>query len=291
MGRRALGTAVFSERNADSDGEFEGGMFKAKKRREMFITHLKFLRKSIGLTLEGLSEITGISISYLSRLESGSRRLNTDLISRLSKAFGCDPAELLQDYADSPNGMAVPSSNYVPVSSRYLSKGALGGVRSKSMLETRADMPVYEISCLQRGGLSIQPVSGEFRFRPVEFVNHSDAIVVRTDGYLYPQFNKTSLIYAMPNYNLLPEAMVLVVLSDDSIIFRKVWSITPNTIQLCAFDKIDLLKSGKCDSSPVKYGLEDSPFGCSDDKVLIEVNRSSIKEVYAIAGHMDTSLV
>ena len=69
----------------------------SKRKSQSPMTHLKYLRKRSGYTLETLSEITSISISYLSRLESGSRRLNTDLIKRLSHAFGCTPSELLQE--------------------------------------------------------------------------------------------------------------------------------------------------------------------------------------------------
>ena len=66
-----------------------------RKKKDAPMTHLKFLRKKNGYTLETLSQVTNVSISYLSRLESGSRRLNTDLIRRLAHAFRCSPAESL----------------------------------------------------------------------------------------------------------------------------------------------------------------------------------------------------
>ena len=68
-----------------------------RKKKDAPMTHLKYLRKRSGYTLESLADVTNISISYLSRLESGARRLNTDLIRRLSHAFSCDPAELLNE--------------------------------------------------------------------------------------------------------------------------------------------------------------------------------------------------
>ena len=56
---------------------------------------LRELRLQRGLTLEELSELSKLSPSYLSRLESGSRRLNVDTIERLSTALACEPSELL----------------------------------------------------------------------------------------------------------------------------------------------------------------------------------------------------
>ena len=53
-------------------------------------------RKAKKLTLEGLSERTGISTTYLSRLESGKRRLNNETASQIAAALGCEVFELFQ---------------------------------------------------------------------------------------------------------------------------------------------------------------------------------------------------
>ena len=47
---------------------------------------LRTLRRDRGLTLEGLSEATGVSVSALSRLESGKRRPTLDLLLPLARA-------------------------------------------------------------------------------------------------------------------------------------------------------------------------------------------------------------
>ena len=57
---------------------------------EQLITYigprLRTLRRDRGLTLEALSEATGVSVSALSRLESGKRRPTLDLLLPLARA-------------------------------------------------------------------------------------------------------------------------------------------------------------------------------------------------------------
>lgn len=68
---------------------------RGRKGRRKISHPLRDIRLSRDMTLEELAEISGLSPSYLSRLESGSRRLNVDTISRLSDALKCDPGDLL----------------------------------------------------------------------------------------------------------------------------------------------------------------------------------------------------
>ncbi|MFJ6570057.1 helix-turn-helix domain-containing protein [Streptomyces sp. NPDC091292] len=56
---------------------------------------LRALRKQRDITLTDLSGATGISVSTLSRLESGSRRPNLDLLLPLAKAYGVTLDELV----------------------------------------------------------------------------------------------------------------------------------------------------------------------------------------------------
>ncbi len=57
---------------------------------------LRDVRLSRGMTLEELADISQLSPSYLSRLESGSRRLNSDTINRLAQSLQCRPNDLLE---------------------------------------------------------------------------------------------------------------------------------------------------------------------------------------------------
>lgn len=83
-----------------------GGLAKAKggikfsdkiaQRKDSLL--LKDLRKKRGFTLAELAELTGISPSYISRLEAGGRRMNSDLLMKFSSALGCSEYELVKSH-------------------------------------------------------------------------------------------------------------------------------------------------------------------------------------------------
>jgi transcriptional regulator with XRE-family HTH domain len=58
---------------------------------------LRELRKGRGLSLEALEERTGVSVSTLSRLETGGMKMTAEYLSILSRAIDCHPAELIAD--------------------------------------------------------------------------------------------------------------------------------------------------------------------------------------------------
>lgn len=55
------------------------------------------LRKAKDFTLEQLAELTGISTSYLSRIESGSRGLSLENAILISRALGVEPEEITDE--------------------------------------------------------------------------------------------------------------------------------------------------------------------------------------------------
>ena len=57
--------------------------------------HLRELRKERGMTLEQLSDATGISVSSLSRIENTQLGLNVDKVELLARALGVSPALLV----------------------------------------------------------------------------------------------------------------------------------------------------------------------------------------------------
>jgi len=60
------------------------------------LNNLKNLRKEKKLTLEKLAELSQLSPSYLSRLEMGTRRFNTDILQKLSTILHCHPSDLIE---------------------------------------------------------------------------------------------------------------------------------------------------------------------------------------------------
>lgn len=52
---------------------------------------IREVRKARGLTLKDLSERTGRSVAYLSRIERGDTRISVDLLTDIGEALGVDP--------------------------------------------------------------------------------------------------------------------------------------------------------------------------------------------------------
>jgi transcriptional regulator with XRE-family HTH domain len=232
-----------------------------RKRKDAPMTHLKYLRKRNGYTLETLSEITSISISYLSRLESGSRRLNTDLIRRLSHAFGCEPAELLQE-------ISHESQIVTPVE--------FSRKRRSDMISRESGMPLYCVApdAADPSKLTIKICSSsEWRQRPTELGTKNEVFAIKADGYFKPHFSASSTLYLEPSTNLVPESTV-VILNCGEIMIKKIWSITPTTLQLCDIADIESLKGGKAPK----------------DK-LMEIERNSPDATYKVVGYSDFDLV
>ena len=235
------------------------------------MTHLKYLRKKNGYTLESLSKVTSISISYLSRLESGSRRLNTDLIRRLSHAFGCDPSELLQDNERHDVKKAISSMHLRSRSNGLLKPFPFAS--QKTFEGPMKDVPVY---CLSKEStddgdkvMLLRTAPVEWRYRPVELVG-KDAFAIKSGSYFKPYFSSTAIIYLAGNKNLAPENTVIITPENDNIMLKKVWSVTPTSLQVCNFDEIEGLKNGTISTSH-----------------LLTINNNQIKEIYKVIGFCD----
>lgn len=58
--------------------------------------NLKKLRTMKSYTLQILSGLSGLSTSYISRLEAGARRMNAQTLNRLARSLGCSPASFFE---------------------------------------------------------------------------------------------------------------------------------------------------------------------------------------------------
>ncbi|MDR1236431.1 MAG: helix-turn-helix transcriptional regulator [Holosporaceae bacterium] len=260
MARQSLSPMKEIDFNEIDSPEISATERVGRKRKDAPMTHLKYLRKRNGYTLEALSEITSISISYLSRLESGSRRLNTDLIRRLSHAFRCDPAELLQE---------------VSHESRIVSPVEFNRNRRMEIISRENSMPLYCIAQDPEDSskLAIKICNpAEWRQRPAELISKGELLAVKAGDYFASHFSPSSTLYLEPSNNLIPETIV-VILNKGSVLIKKIWSVTPTSLQLCNIADIDLLKEGKL----------------SADK-LTEIERNNIDTLYKVVGYSDFSL-
>lgn len=71
---------------------------------------IRKLRKDQDITLEALADLTGISTSYLSRIESGARGLSLENVMRIARALGREPEEISDDFdpADLEQARSLP---------------------------------------------------------------------------------------------------------------------------------------------------------------------------------------
>lgn len=67
------------------------------------------LKTKAGWTLENLSERSGLSVSVLSRLQSGKQRFRQTHVEALVEAFQIEPAELFEGTTDTEKAQAMTS--------------------------------------------------------------------------------------------------------------------------------------------------------------------------------------
>ncbi|MGB0935497.1 MAG: helix-turn-helix domain-containing protein [Alphaproteobacteria bacterium] len=178
---------------------------RGRKARRASSHPLRDIRHARGMTLEELSDLSSLSPSYLSRLESGTRRLNVDTITRLSRALNCDPRDLLTDgdqwnmpqlsgaAAMPPQAMqpaAIPQIGQLPL---YGAVQLGGNVDFKNPLST--------IPCPQE----LQGVPGAFAY-------------IINDDYMVPRYRPGDRLLVHPGRPLVPPATAVIITNDHQAI-------------------------------------------------------------------------
>lgn len=186
--------------------------FDTKARRP--ISKLRALRKAKGFTLEKLAELTMISPSYLSRLEAGDRRLNTDLIHKLSSVLHCSPAEILKD-----EGWQSES------------KADLPGDKLSAVFPQK-DLPVFKLSAVQefenipREDVNTSPETLylhrdtpiDWIYRPMQLAQVTSAFAVYIgSSHFGTTYKEGEQILVHPSKPLSKSCSILVIYNDDSI--------------------------------------------------------------------------
>ncbi|MCV0348489.1 MAG: helix-turn-helix domain-containing protein [Nitratireductor sp.] len=79
----------------------------------MMANQVRKIRKSREVTLEHLAELTGISTSYLSRIEAGSRGLSLENAVKIARALKVEPEEISNEFApeDLERAKDIPSAS------------------------------------------------------------------------------------------------------------------------------------------------------------------------------------
>ncbi|MBL0942485.1 MAG: helix-turn-helix domain-containing protein [Alphaproteobacteria bacterium] len=180
---------------------------------------LRDIRLSRGLTLEELSEISELSPSYLSRLESGTRRLNVDTIDRLSKALKCTPSDLL---VTGERWGQIQAGVYTTPRPQTLAL-----CESKEPLTSTNKLPIYGTST-NNGTINFSTNIG-FTTCPADLAGIPGSFALRiSDDILPPRYRKGDLVFIHPGRPLSPFEAVVIITTDQKIILGEfvAWRLT-----------------------------------------------------------------
>jgi transcriptional regulator with XRE-family HTH domain len=182
---------------------------------------LRDLRLSRDMTLEELAEVSGLSPSYLSRLESGSRRLNVDTINKLSDALRCEPSDLLSPTDSWINKGGVAGYSLQSAQTLMQARGgqhkAMTSNASAYAALTNQQIPLYETN-LKTGQVDFNtpmcniPAPSEIAGVPGAF-----AFTV-ADHTMEPRFYRGDRLLVHPGKPLSPRATAMVVTTDSRVI-------------------------------------------------------------------------
>lgn len=180
---------------------------------------LRDIRLSCGLTLEELSEISELSPSYLSRLESGTRRLNVDTIDRLSKALKCNPSDLL---VTGERWDQIQAGTYTTPRPHVA-----GTYESREPFAPTGKLPIYGASA-NNGTINFSTNIG-FTTCPADLVGVPGGFALRiADDVMAPRYRKGDLVFIHPGRPLSPRAAVVVITTDQRVILGEfvAWRLT-----------------------------------------------------------------
>lgn len=176
---------------------------------------LRELRIRAGFTLEDLAAATQLSQSYLSRLESGTRRLNEDILQRLSSVLACNPADLL------------------PYPSTYTSQRSMDELPTPQNSSFVQDLPVYKLFGDPREiGYIVPDTIESWITRPSELSGVMGAFACRIQNSNFgPKYNDGDRILLNPSSALTQNCSVLAVTNSNKAYIGRFlgWQVDPKS--------------------------------------------------------------
>lgn len=171
------------------------------------VSPLRKIRKAKGFTLNRLSLASGISASYLSRIEVKARRMNEEVLRRLCAVLSCTPADLLMG----------PKEGATPVVLNAFAN----------------DFPVYQIRNENGKTMINFQEKAKWVFRPAELTAEESAFAFQLmDDSFAPKFNVNDTVYVNPAKALVSGANVLVILQSNQILLGTFVSQDANTVSI-----------------------------------------------------------
>lgn len=246
---------------------------------------LREIRLVRGLTLEELADQTDLSPSYLSRLESGSRRLNADIMNKLANALGCHPGDLLPLGGDSLSGQnfsTYSAANYASpsVSSNQNTQGH--------------NLPVYTLSKEKNGEYLIDfPHPAEWMARSPELFESSKAYAISMpDQSMAPRYSEGDRLLVHPTKPLTPKCSVVVTTTASQVIIAQFigWKAHESGTKAMApieANSQDVLVLSLIDESS-DAGIYKSIEGVQVEGRNVLIQRGTISTMGRIIGSMET---
>ena len=173
---------------------------------------IRKVRKGKGITLDQLSELTELSTSHLSRMESGGRGGSLESYVKISRALQVPVVELTDEF----------SENEVLDRVRNLSRPDLArpapeaGDAMPLAAPTRmlADVPVYgtvAASDLGRGAFRLSSDIVDWAARPPALTGVADLYALEVKGdSMFPKFEPGDIIYVHPHRAYRPGDVVVI---------------------------------------------------------------------------------
>lgn len=174
--------------------------------------NIRQIRKSQRMTLDQLAELTELSTSYLSRMESGGRGGSLESFVKISRALRVPVVELTDEYTEGE------------VLDRVRNLSRTGGNQSPSeasdpmpvMAPTRMllDVPVYgtvAASGLGNGAFRLSSDIVEWAARPPALMGVPDLYALEVKGdSMFPKYEPGDIIYVHPHRSYRPGDIVVI---------------------------------------------------------------------------------
>ena len=216
---------------------------------DLRIAHnLKAIRRARGLTLEELAAQTNLSLSYLSRLESGNRKINLDILVTLSKSLQCEVTDLI--YGNMSNLISfvelgkLLSGNYYSVSSDDISFEVSKRGRKKTQVyidhnrlssqsarPSPKDIPLYRRKSAKPGEVVEEGVYDfssrhEYVYRPQDLMETNDVFAIAiSDNDFSPRYYAGDVLVAYPSKTPIYKTPVFLIMKNNTVVpgFFKDW--------------------------------------------------------------------
>jgi transcriptional regulator with XRE-family HTH domain len=227
---------------------------------------LRDLRLQRGYTLEELADLTKLSPSYLSRLESGTRRLNADILQRLAHVLSCHPGDLLLTDAQ--------SSKFVMMSRMQNENNEASDGTTSSVRFSTPDLPLYKITSKNSRCVIDFETPQEWVARPHELVGIAGAIsfcIDPSNNNFGPRYRSGDHIFAHPTRPLSPQCSILLITQEGEAVVGDFegWQQESDKVDHCIVSTTELSKNNQLMTKKLSF---------SNDK---------IQAIYRIVGLME----